>query len=120
MSTVADDVMEQTQSAQLSRPLDSHVFDALSDQQSLVTSFGAVLKLIEPLVKIGDEIAKVCSPIFSIGRSEPMIFYKDPSLCQFSVDSALRRNEGELYVTIIDLLHIIHSIRWRKPNSLKT
>ena len=66
LSAVADDVMEQTQSAQLSH-LDCHVFDGLSDQQSLVTSFGAVLNLIKPLVKIGDEIAKVCSLIFSIG-----------------------------------------------------
>ena len=58
MSAFADHAMEQVQtSAEFSRPLDSHVFDALSDQQSLVTSFDAVLK---PLVKIGDEIAGVC------------------------------------------------------------
>jgi hypothetical protein len=113
MSAVAGDVMEQAQSANVSRPLNTHVFDALSDQQSLVTSIGAVLKLIKPLVKIGDEISKVCSLIFSIGRSELMIFYKDSSLCQFSVDSALRRNEGELYLVIIDpLLHILHFTRW--------
>jgi hypothetical protein len=61
MSAVADHAMEQAQSAKFLRPLDSHAFGALLDQQSIVTSFGAVLKLIEPLVKIGDEIAKVCS-----------------------------------------------------------
>jgi hypothetical protein len=77
MSAFADDAMEQAQSAKFPQPLDSHVFDALSDQQSLVTSFESVLKLIKPLVKIGDEIAKVCSLVFScIGRSEVMIFQK--------------------------------------------
>ena len=61
ISGVADDVMEQAQSAKFARPLDSRVFDALSNQQSLVTSFSAVLELIKPLVKVGDEIAKVWS-----------------------------------------------------------
>ena len=65
MSAVANDVMEQAHSTKFPGPLDSHVFDVLSDQQSLVTSFEAVLKLIKPLVKIGDEIAKVCSLVFS-------------------------------------------------------
>jgi hypothetical protein len=121
MSAVADDAMEQAQSAKFPQPLDSHVFDALSDQQSLVTSFGAVLKLIKPLVKIGDEIAKVCSLVFLYWTIRINDFSKDPSLCQFSVDGALRRNEGELYPIIIDLLlHIIHLIRWCKPNKLKT
>ena len=64
ISAVADDAMEQAQtSAKFPQPLDSRIFDALSGQQSLETSFGAVLKLIKPLVKIGDEFAKVCSLI---------------------------------------------------------
>ena len=37
-----------------------------------------------------------------------MIFSKDPSLCESSVDGALYRNEGELCPVIIDpSLHII-------------
>ena len=69
MSAVASDVMEQAQSANVSRPLDTHVFDALSDQQSLLASFGAVLKLIDPFIKIGDEIAKVCTLVsYCVGR----------------------------------------------------
>ena len=67
MSAVADDVMEQAQSTKFPQPLDSHVLDAMSDQQTLVTSFGSVLNLIKPLVRIGDEIAKVCSLVFCIG-----------------------------------------------------
>ena len=74
MSAAAEHAMEQAQSAEFPRPFDSHVFDAMSDQQSIVTSFGAVLKLVEPLLKIGDEISKVCSLVFScVGRSELMI-----------------------------------------------
>ena len=50
----------------LSQPLASNVADALLDtnKQSLVTSFDALLMHLKPLVKIGDEIAKVCSPVF--------------------------------------------------------
>ena len=65
MTAVADHAMEQAHSAEFSRVLDSQVLDALSDKQSLATSIGAVLKLIKPLVKIGDEIAKVCFLVFS-------------------------------------------------------
>ena len=65
-SAVADHAMELAQtSAKFPRPFDSHELDALSDKQSLATSIGAVLKLIKPLVKIGDEIAKVCFLVFS-------------------------------------------------------
>jgi hypothetical protein len=110
MFAVANDVMEQAQSSKFPQPLDSHVFDALSDQQSLVTSFGTVLELIKPLVKIGDEVAKVCSLVFSIGRSELIFFSKDPSLCQFSVDGAFRRNEGELLL-LRAILYFIDLIR---------
>ena len=64
MTTVADHAMEQAQSAEFSRVLDSQVLDALSDKRSLATSIGAVLKLIKPLAMIGDEIAKVCFLVF--------------------------------------------------------
>ena len=70
ISAVADDAMEQAQSAEFPQPLDSHVFDAMSNQQSLVTSFEGVLKLIKPLVKIGDEIAKVCSLVFPVSDDQ--------------------------------------------------
>jgi hypothetical protein len=67
MSAVADHAVELAQaSAKFPRPLDSYVFGTLLDKQSLATSIGAVLKLIKPLVKIGDEIAKVCSLVFSL------------------------------------------------------
>ena len=73
MSAVADHAIEQAQSAEFSQVVDSQVLDALSDKQSLATSIDAVLELIKPLVKIGDEIAKVCSLVFScIGQLELM------------------------------------------------
>ena len=72
ISAVAGDAVEQarTSAKKLSRPLVSNasdaitnISDALSHQQTLVTSFEAVLQQLKPLVKIGDEISKVCSPI---------------------------------------------------------
>jgi hypothetical protein len=68
ISAVAGHAVEQAQTSvkKLSRPLASNVADALLDtnKQSLVTSFDALLMHLKPLVKIGDEIAKVCSPVF--------------------------------------------------------
>ena len=76
ISAVADGAMEQAQtSAKFPQALDTHVYDALSDQQGLVTTLGFVMKLIKPLIKIGDEISKVCSLVFC-NRSELMIFRK--------------------------------------------
>ena len=73
ISAAADHAIEQAQSAEFSQVVDSQVLDTLSDKQSLATSIDAVLKLIKPLVKIGDEIAKVCSLVFScIGQLELM------------------------------------------------
>ena len=68
--------MQQAQSAEFPQPLDSHVFDAMSNQQSLVTSFEGVLKLIKPLVKIGDEIAKVCSLVFPVSDDQKWWFFQ--------------------------------------------
>ena len=65
---VAGDAKEQaeTSAEKLSRPLDSdvsgvltNISDTLSDQQKLVTSFNALMKKFEPLIKIADEVAKV-------------------------------------------------------------
>ena len=55
----------QTLAQKLSEPVVSNVSDAftdtLSNQQKLVTSFSALMKQFEPLVKIADEVAKVRS-----------------------------------------------------------
>jgi hypothetical protein len=69
-SAVAGDAIKQAQSSanQLLQPLISNVSDVVTNisdtvanQQNLVTSFDALMKLLLPLVKIGDEVAKVCS-----------------------------------------------------------
>ena len=67
MSTVAGDVVEQAQmfAQKLSQPLVSNASDTLSNQQKLVTSFNALMKRFEPLVKIADEVAQV--------RSSPLL-----------------------------------------------
>ena len=70
MSGVAADAIQQAQTSaqKFSQPLVTTVSDAftnisdtVSNQQSVVTSFNALMKRLEPLVKIGDEVAKVCS-----------------------------------------------------------
>jgi hypothetical protein len=40
----------------------------VSDQMNLVTSFGSLLGKVEILVKVGDEVAKVC-PVLSLSPS---------------------------------------------------
>jgi hypothetical protein len=65
----------------------------------------------KPLVKIGDHIAKVCSPFSPVTIRINSLFPKDPSLCEFRVDGPFRRNEGELKLIINPLLHIVHLIR---------
>ena len=71
-SAVAGGALElvQTLAQKLPQPLVSNASDAFTDitllnQQNLVTSFGALMKKFEPLIKIGDEIAKVRSSISS-------------------------------------------------------
>jgi hypothetical protein len=73
-SAVAADAIQQAQMSaqQLSQPLVSTMSDAFADisdtmsnQQNLITSFNALMKRLEPLVKIGDEVAKVCSSVSS-------------------------------------------------------
>ena len=131
ISAVADNAVEQAQTSakKLSRPLVStasdaltNISDTLSHQQTLVTSFESLLKQFQPLVKIGDEISKVCSPVFSLVtiRINPFLFPKDPSLCQFRVDSAFCGNEGELNLTIDPFASRHPLIRLCKPNKLGT
>ena len=64
-SAVADNAVEQAQmlAQKHSQPLVSNVSDTLSNQQKLVTSFNALMKRFEPLVKIADEVAKVRSSV---------------------------------------------------------
>jgi hypothetical protein len=85
VSAVAGDALEQatTFSQKLSQPLVSNASDAainisdtLSHQQKLITSFNAVLGQFKPLVKIGDEIAKVCSPVSSAVRIRINYYHK--------------------------------------------
>jgi hypothetical protein len=72
-SAVAGNALEQVQMSKekLPQPLISEMSgasttsDTLSNQQNLVTSFSSLMKKFEPLVKIGDEVAKVRSLIFS-------------------------------------------------------
>ena len=85
-STVAGNALEQAQTskAKLSQPLISKVSDALtttsdawSNQQKLITAFTSLMEKFKPLVKIGDEIAKVRSSLSSDDlRKELIIFLK--------------------------------------------
>ena len=79
ISAVAGHAVEQAQMSvkKLSQPLASNVADALLDtnKQSLVTSFDALLMHLKPLVKIGDEIAKVCSPVFFPCNDQKICFF---------------------------------------------
>ena len=69
-SAVAGTAVEQAQAAaqQLSQPLVTNVSgavtngaNAVSNQQNLIASFDALMKKLGVLVKVGDEVAKVCS-----------------------------------------------------------
>ena len=71
---VAGEALEQAQTVaqKFSQHFVSNAYDAftnisdtLSHQQKLVTSFSALMKRFEPLVKIADELAKVFSPVVS-------------------------------------------------------
>ena len=49
-----------------------------------------------------------------------LVCSKDSSLCQFCVDSAFGRNEGEFNLIIDPLPHVVDLIRWCWPNELET
>jgi hypothetical protein len=121
ISAVAGDVVEQAQMSakKLSRPPVPDVSGAVSDKQSLVTSFDALLMQFRPLIKIGDEISKVCSPFFPVMIRIYLVFPKDPSLCQFCLDGAFSGNEGEFSLIIDPSPHIIDLIRLYWPNKLE-
>jgi outer membrane receptor for monomeric catechols len=62
----------QTAAQKLTQPLVANVPDtvtnaasAVSNQQNLITSFDALMEKLGVLVKVGDEVAKVCSSVSS-------------------------------------------------------
>ena len=62
------------------------------------------MKKIGVLVKVGDEVARVCSLVSSIFlHNLSRFFFLYPSSCQFSVEGAFRRNEGESISIILVL-----------------
>jgi hypothetical protein len=74
-SAVAGGAVEQAQTSVqwLSQPLVANVADTLtnvsitvSNQQNLITLFDALMKKLGVLVKVGDEVAKVCSSVSSL------------------------------------------------------
>jgi hypothetical protein len=105
----------QTAAQKLSQPVVSNLSDAvtnatnaISNQQNLIISFDALMKKLGVLVKVGDEVAKVCFSVSSpLSHGLSSSFFqnkkKDPSLCQFSVADAFCRNEVES-ISIIPVL----------------
>ena len=68
--------------------------NVISNQSNLVASVNSLLDKVGALVKVGDEIAKVCRFLISC-----LFFYsewsKDPSICQLCVAGPLCRAQGE-------------------------
>src|ERR1700677_5137804 len=95
-SAVAGGAVEQskTSAQKLSQPLVvnasnavSNISSPVSNQQNLVTSFDALMKKLGGLVKVGDEVAKVCSSVSSLLLYDLSgSFFLDSPLCQFSVE----------------------------------
>jgi len=74
MSAVVGDAVEQAQTSapKLLQPLVAYASNvvtnaanAVSNQQNLITPFEALMNKLGVLVKIGDEVAKVCSSVSS-------------------------------------------------------
>jgi hypothetical protein len=118
-SAIAGAALEQAQTAaqKLSEPLVANVSDvvtnaanAVSNQQNLITSFDALMMKLGVLVTIGDEVAKVCSSVSSslLYHLNLLFHKKDPSLCEFSVAGAFRRDKGESNSIIVVLFPDIY------------
>jgi hypothetical protein len=58
----------------------THLTNTASNQKSLIKSFGSLLGKVEMLVKVGDEVAKVCLLQYS-NLSYRSKTVKDTSLC---------------------------------------
>ena len=131
-SAMAGGAVEHAQkSAQnLSRPLVVNASDALtsisntsSNQQNIVTSFDALMKKIEVLVKVGDEVAKVCSSIFSPLLHELNLYFfkKIHPYVNFAwqvLSAGMKVIRRQLFWP--SSMMYICWIRWYKPNKLET
>ena len=103
MSAVASAAVEQAQLSgkQLPQPLVVNTMantvtdltNTASNQQNLVTSFGSLLDKVGVLLTVGDKVAKVWLLLYSYSFHHPKMF-KDTSLCEFCVASALCRTQG--------------------------
>jgi hypothetical protein len=103
MSAVAGTAVEQAQLSgkKLPQPLVvntmanivTELTNTALNQQNLVKSFGSLLDKVGILLTVGDEVAKVWLSLYSYSFHHPKMF-KDTSLREFCVASALCRNQG--------------------------
>jgi hypothetical protein len=89
--------------------------NTVTNQKAFVTSLSSVVEKLGILVKVGDEIAKVCPPLCSHVCTAKII--ADPSICQFCMASALRGIKGESNsITFVFLACESAFNRWSKRN----
>jgi hypothetical protein len=128
MSAVATTIEQARMAAKtLSPPPIDNVADdvtnlakTVSSQMNVVTPFGSLLGKVEILVKVGDEVAKVC-PVLSSSSSQCPKTVADPSLCQFCVASTLRGAEGKSgSILAVFSIHRYPFNRWSKRNKSET
>jgi hypothetical protein len=103
MSAVASTAVEQAQLSGKNSPQPlvvntmanavTDLTNTASNQQTLVTSFGSLLDKGGILLLVGDEVAKVWLLLYSYSFHHPKMF-KDTSLREFCVASALCRSQG--------------------------
>lgn len=99
MATVTDTTKEAWTAAQkLSPSLVANVADGVPistdtvSNQSIVTSFGSLLRKVGILVKVGNKVAKVC-PLLSSTSSHCPKIVEDPPLCQLCLEGAFHGTE---------------------------
>jgi hypothetical protein len=103
MSAVASTAVEQAQLSgkKLPQPLVVNTManaitdriNTASNQQNLLTSFNSLLDKVGILLTVGNEVAKVRLLLYSYSFHHHKMF-KDASLREFCVASALCRNQG--------------------------
>jgi hypothetical protein len=120
----------QKSAQNLSRPLVvnasddlANISNTLSNQQNIITSFVALMKKVEVLVKVGDEVAKVCFSVFSPLLHELNLFFfkKIHPYVNFAwqVLSAGMKVIRRCLFWSSSVIYVCW-IRWYKPNKLKT
>ena len=129
MSAIAGNVVDQAETfaRNLSQRPVADISDAvtnlpntISTETNLVTIFNSLLSKVGILVKVGDEVAKVCPALLSSLSHGPKLV-ADPSLCQFCMASTLRRTEGVSGSIIpVRLVHGSSCNRWFKRNTVET